>query len=71
MKKVSLSKGFAQAPSQLRFLVIANGNFRGVLQAFAFDHDGVKICPFPEFVCMSYAFIVMFASRRIRGQVYF
>ena len=62
VKKPLFAKGFAQANSKLRFLLKARGTFGGILQAFAFDQDGVKICPtsFPSFGCVSYDFMVTF-----------
>jgi hypothetical protein len=39
VKKASLSKGFAQAPSQFRLLLTAKGAFAGTMQGFAFDED--------------------------------
>lgn len=66
VKKSLLSKGFGRAPSQLQMVLAPKGVFSGVIQAFAFDQDGVRICPFSDLGlgmgCISYDLGVIFQS---------
>ena len=43
ISKISVNKGFKKAKSELKFVLTAKGAFRGILDAFAFDQDNVKI----------------------------
>ena len=62
IKKINIKKGFGKADSQLRFLLTAKGTFGGRLHLYAFDRDGVRICPLilPSHGCISYNFGVRF-----------
>jgi hypothetical protein len=49
-EKTAFEKGFQKAPSQLSFIVEAQGNFEGKMYAYLYDKDGIKVCPFPDII---------------------
>lgn len=69
VKKPTMSHGFGKAPSILQVVLAPKGNFGGVLQAFAFDEDDVRVCSFSgnevglfDSGCISYDLNVMLQS---------
>lgn len=70
VRRITIQKGYQEAPSQITFIVESKGDFKGSMYAYLYDEDNVKMCPFYAMFCNSFEAIVSFETKAMDWFLY-